>query len=70
MADRDDCLYGIVLDASALLLALNPDNALVAGCEIRKQPDCCPACAMNSDCNRVPVHDDCKCEAEAVMLGG
>lgn len=67
--DQDDCLYGIAINATALLAALHPDKALVAGCEVRKQPDCCPLCAMNNDCNRVPVHEHCHCVAEAVMLG-
>lgn len=69
MADQDDCLYGVTVGAATLLAALNPGTALVAGCEIRKQPDCCPECAMNHDCSRVPVHDNCHCEAEPFLLG-
>lgn len=70
MADNDPCGFAVVMNTALLLAELAPSAALVAGCEIRKQPDCCPECAMNHDCSRVPVHDNCHCEAEPFLIGG
>jgi predicted metal-binding protein len=69
VADRDDCVYAVGMNAAALITALHPDAVLVAGCMVRKQPDACPACALNEDCTRIPLHDSCHCEAEPVALG-
>lgn len=69
MADRDDCVYGITVGAASLLLAINADEVLVAGCDVKKGPNPCPECAVNNDCNRVPLHPNCECEAEPLLLG-
>lgn len=69
MADRDDCLYGIGMSVATVLAALDPNNVLVAGCDVKRGPNPCPECAMNNDCTRVPLHDNCQCEAEPFLLG-
>jgi hypothetical protein len=69
MADRDDCLYGIGMSASAVLLALDPNNVLVAGCDVKRGRNPCPECAMNNDCTVIPLHPNCECEAEPFLLG-
>lgn len=69
MADRDDCLYGIGMSASAVLLALDPNTILVTGCEVKRGPDPCPECAMNNDCTLIPLHENCQCEAEPYLPG-
>jgi len=69
MADRDDCLYSMEASVAGLLAALDPHVALATGCDVKRSPDACPECVMNNDCNRIPVHDNCRCEAEPFLLG-
>lgn len=65
MANPEDdpwCHFGVRFAAEALAslkAALDPDNALHWGCRVIKHPDCCVLCALNENCQDLPMHANC-----------
>lgn len=47
---------------------LDPSNVLGTGCRVIKHPDCCLLCANNDDCDRLPMHANCRCEPEPYLM--
>ena len=46
---------------------LDPRNALEMDCRVKKHPDCCILCALNNDCDRLPMHVRCRCTPDVYL---
>lgn len=73
MANPEDdpwCHFGVRFAAEALAslkAALDPDNALHWGCRVIKHPDCCVLCALNENCQDLPMHANCRCKPDRFL---
>jgi len=62
------CLFAVAIsNIDDVLKQLEPDNALEAGCRVIKHPDCCAICALNNDCDKVPLHIQCRCKRDGFL---
>lgn len=68
--DFDDprCLYSIqITGIDEIKKMLEPENALGPGCRVRRSPTACAICVRNNDCDRIPLHPNCRCTREAYL---
>lgn len=65
------CRYEIQFDKAGtdeVKKMLDPNNVLGTGCRVGKHPDCCVLCALNEDCDRLPMHGQCRCTREPYLM--
>lgn len=58
------CLFQAAVDKSQqndIKKMLDLDNLMDMDCKVIKHPDCCAPCAANNDCNKLPMHIQCRC---------
>lgn len=61
------CTYQAVVDekkADDLKRMLEPDDLMRMDCRVIKHPDCCAPCRANNDCERLPMHVQCRCRRD------
>lgn len=70
----DWCVYSVDFTRESLEQVrkmLDPPNITTGfGCRVVKHPDCCILCAMNDDCERIPLHYNCRCKPEGYLEVG
>lgn len=71
--DKAICEFFVSPTAASLAAVkalLNPNNVLGTGCKVGKHPDCCGLCAANDDCDKLPVHPECRCYRIPTLTSG
>lgn len=69
MAWDDDarCQFGIQFAADTIVILkemLDPRNFMELDCRVIKHPGACLYCVENNDCNKLPIHAQCRCRPD------
>lgn len=51
-----------------LLEMLEPENFMESGCRVIKHPGACAVCVLNNDCDKLPMHAQCRCRPDRYLL--
>lgn len=65
------CLFQAAVDRSQaddIKRQMDLDQLMELGCKVVKHPDCCAPCAANNDCERLPMHIQCRCRPEGFLV--
>jgi hypothetical protein len=71
LPDDPRCVFSSQVEPEALqeiLRALDPKEITELGCRVIKQPGACALCVANDDCNKVPMHNHCRCKPEFFLM--
>lgn len=69
--DDARCQFSVKFAEDTLVVLkkmLEPENFFESGCRVLRHPGACVICVTNNDCDKIPLHPQCRCKPDHYIL--